>query len=172
MNQTCREFRAELADVAEGALNPAARNHIGECASCAAFVAELTVMISAAARKRYEAPAETILRAQALFVPRKRTVMANLLNLGTTGARSAGSELTQLRLEAEDIQLMLMIRPDGDGWRVMGMIEGELPLSGHYADDALDLDGSRFEFLTHDLGQDVWLEYADRHLRFPLTMNA
>jgi hypothetical protein len=171
MKKSCRQYEAELVELAEGQVRPGLENHLTSCPDCHAKFSALATILAAAKRGQYDAPAESLLRAQAIFTPQKRVIFASHLYHGAVGARASATQTGQVRLQAEDVFVTMMVRPEGKSWRVMGMIEGPLPNSISCGDETLPGDTSRFEFPASSLEDEVWLEYADRQIRFPLQLS-
>ncbi|MEQ1822569.1 MAG: hypothetical protein ABL949_08665 [Fimbriimonadaceae bacterium] len=171
MKRNCREFESRLAALAEGGHDLEVEEHVSVCPNCNAKLSGLKTMLTAARRGHFNAPSEMVLRAQLIFVPSKRVVFGSLLNLGAAGARSTSTEIGQLRLQAEDVSVTMMVRPEGKSWQVMGVIEGPLPSTLSIADESFSCRSARFEFLTNSLEEEIWLEYEDRQIRFPLQLS-
>lgn len=163
----CRKTWNEMIDLAEGREAPAAAAHVANCADCAKRLDDLRRMIRNTALEVHNAPATSISKAQAIFVPRKPVFLAGLSAIGA-GARAVG-EATQIRREAEGISVRLMIRPSGSDWQVLGQITGSSATELLFGDRTITIENGTFDFIADNIEEDIWLEEADRLVRIPLT---
>lgn len=144
---------------------PAAQVHADSCPECARRLEELKSMMALTKAGAWNAPAEALKEAKAIFVPRRPIVLAALTSAGA-GARTSATDSYQVRREAGDVRVRLMIRPEGAQWRVMGQVDGPAPAMIQLGDQSLTAPS--FEITVASLEEEIWLDYGDRVIRVPL----
>ena len=165
MKGSCKTYRDEIADVAEGRASVEAVAHVAGCPACAARVKAYQSIFAAARLPRESAPASLIASVAAMMPDLRRSIVARRLSaLVPTAARRQSSDV-QIVVGDEETSIRVLARADGDEWIVMGRLpEGEWNFDGPPA----EIQGDRFTFRASDLGATAFaIESEVRRLEIP-----
>lgn len=122
MNDRCRTYRYQLADVAEGRGEPEAVRHVEGCPRCAELVRRYQAIRAAGKISWESAPADLVARAKALVGETRRRLVARRMGSSLLAGARGGVDEFQVMVGAEEVSVRLMATREGSGWQLMGRL--------------------------------------------------
>jgi hypothetical protein len=162
MDKVCKQYWAEIVELAQTGAEPAGGHHIASCAECGKQLAQARKMMQAFSLSQHEAPASLVNMAKGIMPAKSKQTWATLIrsNVALQGVRSATTDIQAL-FEADDHKVHVQYHALRNGWEILGQVSPRAE-AGEYQGKQFRVDDQgRFKLKSKDLQRSEFVLRTD-----------